>query len=202
MTLLSSRPPPTVLPIHTESGVQDVPFLLPFPSPPISAIPHLRKRMAHVPIPYITRHPVCTQTRKGAHKALPAPSVRAAHSHRRGAHKSTHPPSPSLPGPFLPIHTKWAPEGAREGTPPPAPPFPSARKGGARGHAAPGTSLPPWLHHPIRAGRGTRDPTTTGPSPSPFDCAALYTRDRGARGQATSSPTLPIRVEEARTRDM
>ncbi|KAH9165279.1 hypothetical protein EDB89DRAFT_2077002 [Lactarius sanguifluus] len=75
----------------------------------------------------------------------------------------TPPPSPSLPAPRPRRHV-------REGTPPPAP---LARKGGARGHAAPAP---------------------------PFDRAALYARERGTRWYATAGPTLPIRAEGVCTR--
>ncbi|KAH8985489.1 hypothetical protein EDB86DRAFT_3083471 [Lactarius hatsudake] len=69
--------------------------------------------------------------------------------------------------------------------------------------APPPFPLPPSAAPPRTHGKGHEGhPATTVPSPSPFDRAALYARDRGARGQATSGPTLPIRVEEARMRDM
>ncbi|KAH9009464.1 hypothetical protein EDB84DRAFT_1571202 [Lactarius hengduanensis] len=100
---------------------------------------------------------------------LPVPSSRHTVHVKRG-HATPRPlPSPSRAG-----------RGAHEGTPPPVPPFPLGRG--------------------VRAGRGVRDtlpplPVATGPSPSPFDRAALYARERGTRGYATPGPTLPIHAE-------
>ncbi|KAH9037975.1 hypothetical protein EDB83DRAFT_2318506 [Lactarius deliciosus] len=50
---------------------------------------------------------------------------------------------------------------------------------------------------PICAGRVTRHPVTTGPSPSPFDRAAVYVRERGMRrgvheGTPPPAPPLPL----------
>ncbi|KAH9058011.1 hypothetical protein EDB83DRAFT_2315972 [Lactarius deliciosus] len=146
-TLLSSHPPrspPAVLPIRTESGVQDVPSLLPSPSPPISAALHLRKRTAYVPIPYITRRPVRAQTRG-----------------TRGY---------ATPGPALPIRSEGECTRARR---PQHLPYPLATP-------------------PRTRGRGHGHLAATGLSPSPFDRAALYARDRGAQGQATPDPILPF----------
>ncbi|KAH9041699.1 hypothetical protein EDB85DRAFT_1886373 [Lactarius pseudohatsudake] len=57
--------------------------------------------------------------------------------------------------------------------------------------------------HPIRGQGGVHEgteghPVATGPSPSPFNRAALYVRERGAQGHATPGPTRPVRVERAR----
>ncbi|KAH9054597.1 hypothetical protein EDB83DRAFT_2521482 [Lactarius deliciosus] len=105
---------------------------------------------------------------------------------RKGGAQGT--PLP-LPSPFLPISTKGTPEGMCTRAPATtfplslAPPFPFARKECAQGHTA--TASPQSLPFPWQKG-------TRCTSPSPFGHAAVYARERGARGHATPDPTLPI----------
>ncbi|KAH9021532.1 hypothetical protein EDB84DRAFT_1565247 [Lactarius hengduanensis] len=82
-----------------------------------------------------------------------------------------------------------------------APPFPFARKGGCTTARRPRHLPSPLAAPPRTRGKGHEGhPVATGPSPSPFDRAALYARERGTRGYATPGPTLPIRAEGARMR--
>ncbi|KAH9043916.1 hypothetical protein EDB85DRAFT_2206629 [Lactarius pseudohatsudake] len=94
-------------------------------------------------------------------------------------HPPPPPPSPSLPGPTLPICAEGRCTRARH---PQHPPSPLAAPPRTRGKGHEG--------HPV----------ATGPSPSPFDRATLYAQERGPQGHATRDPTLPIRAEGARTR--
>ncbi|KAH9021533.1 hypothetical protein EDB84DRAFT_1565248 [Lactarius hengduanensis] len=118
---------------------------------------------------------------------LPVPSSRQPVRVKRG---HSDPPTP----PFSIACRR----GAHEGTPPPAP---LARKGGCTTARRPRHLPSPLAAPPRTRGKGHEGhPIATGPSPSPFDRAALYARERGTRGYATPGPTLPIRAEGARMR--
>ncbi|KAH9007871.1 hypothetical protein EDB85DRAFT_2165147 [Lactarius pseudohatsudake] len=135
--------------------------------------------------------PICAGAHKGTPlRIAPAPSrslFAPPHSREKGARD---PPTP----PFSIARRR----GAHEGTPPPAP---LARKGGCTTARRPRHLPSPLAAPPRMRGKGHEGhPVATGPSPSPFDRAALYARERGTRGYATPGPTLPIRTEGARTR--
>ncbi|KAH9021559.1 hypothetical protein EDB85DRAFT_2188607 [Lactarius pseudohatsudake] len=95
---------------------------------------------------------------------LPSPSP--THSHRRGAYEGTPlPPSPSLPGPSLPMKGRTTTRRPRH-LPSPGHAAPYAQEGGMRKHA-------------------------TRCHPSPLAAPRQYVREGGTRGHATPGPTLP-----------
>ncbi|KAH9035080.1 hypothetical protein EDB84DRAFT_1561274 [Lactarius hengduanensis] len=131
------------------------------------------------------------------------PPVRRRLLRTEGVRTRAPPPSLSPPGPFLPIRTKGRPTrvGMRTRAPAtafslPAPTLPIRAEGGCTRARHPRHLPSPLAAPPRTRGKGHEGhPVATGPSPSPFDRAALYARERGTRGYATPGPTLPIRVE-------
>ncbi|KAH9010765.1 hypothetical protein EDB85DRAFT_2160831 [Lactarius pseudohatsudake] len=149
------------------------------------------------------------------------------------------PPSPSFPTPPSRIDRRRPLRTQISGTQCPPPPglllpsppsacTPFARKGGARGHVAPGPSLgrtalyratrPPTPPFPIRAGAHEGTPLRIASAPSRSLFAPPRSREKGAPDPPTPpfsiakgarkgtrhaphDPTLPIRAEGARTRD-
>ncbi|KAH9083597.1 hypothetical protein EDB83DRAFT_2309550 [Lactarius deliciosus] len=177
-----------------DQGVDRTSYLLratDFLSPPPIPVAHLRRSpfaKEDDPRPHPLHHvPRGWDAHEGTrHRLLPlspVPPPWPRHHARKGRQGHAAPP---LPPSTAPLCTRG--KGAREGAPPPPHPCHSRGRGCMR------------ARRPVRAGRGTRHPVTTGPFPSPFDCAAVYARERGAQGLATPGPTFPIRAEGARTR--
>ncbi|KAH9037715.1 hypothetical protein EDB84DRAFT_1560544 [Lactarius hengduanensis] len=216
----SRTPPPFPLlpfpspPFLVEKGTQaDAPSRIDRRRPaswvlPPPFAPHSRGRGAHegtplcvAPAPSRSLFAPPRSREKGARNP-PTPPFSIAR--RREAHEGTPPPVPPFP--------------LGRGAPLSPSPFACAavyaREWGTQGYTTPGPTLPiraeggctraryPWhLPSPLAAPPRTRGkgheghPVATGPSPSPFDRAALYARERGTRGYATPGPTLPIRAE-------
>ncbi|KAH9030201.1 hypothetical protein EDB85DRAFT_1891672 [Lactarius pseudohatsudake] len=165
------------------------------PSPFHLAAPPVRAGKGHAGARHSRGHPIRGQG--GVHEGTeghpvttgpsPSPFDRAAlYARERGAQGH------ATPGPTRPVR----PEGARR----PLPLGGAARTCGEGAHG--GTPSPTPPHSQARGvHKGTEGrPVATGPSPSPFDRAALYARERGAEGHATPGPTCLVRVEGARTR--
>ncbi|KAH9019257.1 hypothetical protein EDB85DRAFT_2197818 [Lactarius pseudohatsudake] len=166
---------------------------------------HTMPAAARPPPPF---SPLCTPfARKGGARGHVAPGPSLG---RTALYRATRPPTPPFPirvgaheGTPLriasaPSRSLFAPprsreKGARDPRPLPSPsraeggrtrarhPQPHSRgRGGAQRHAAPGTSLPPWPRHPVRAGRGTRDSPSPPAPPLPPSTAPPCTRGKGA----------------------
>ncbi|KAH9008533.1 hypothetical protein EDB84DRAFT_1596267, partial [Lactarius hengduanensis] len=236
-------PPAPPFPIRAEGVHAGTPP----PAPPLLpwAPPHARGMEARRPRPPRTRgHATggCTRAcRLVVPDTSPSRPVRAAwrhagarhprptlpHSRGRGCTRACRPrPSPSL-GPRQPVRAGWRHARA----PPPVPhPSPFARKGGARGHAAPSPRCPdtspsrpvragnararhPRLHPPpfarkgcTRARRPRHLPSSLGPR-HPMRAGWRYARARRprpprTRGHPTLGPTLPHSRGRGRTECM
>ncbi|KAH9027937.1 hypothetical protein EDB85DRAFT_2148164 [Lactarius pseudohatsudake] len=161
------------------------------PSPP-SAPPHMRGRGAHkgMPPPPFSLSAAPHSCGKRAHEGtwpLPFPLGRATRKGGTRGHVTPRPlPSPLATPPRL------------SASPPPSSPSlfapPRSCGNGAREARRPQHPFPPWLHRPVRAGRGQakrhplRHPSPihagTPPlaPPFPFGRAARYAREGGCEG--------------------
>ncbi|KAH9011017.1 hypothetical protein EDB85DRAFT_2297381 [Lactarius pseudohatsudake] len=180
-------------------------------------------------LPLCPRYPVRAERRRTrARRPLafgPTPSPLAAHSHRRGAYEGTPPPpSPSLPGPSLPMkgrtttrrprHLPFPFGRAAPGTRPPIPiapgPSPLGNAARTRGHGAPertrvheGTTPPAAPYARARYTRAYPSPFARGHAaprpPLPLVRAAPFARKGGMRGVA-AHPVAPRSRGNGRTR--
>ncbi|KAH9174393.1 hypothetical protein EDB89DRAFT_2067692 [Lactarius sanguifluus] len=200
------RPAPlpciTRRPVRAQTGVHQGKSPPPpsSPSPALTAAPFKRRIGVHMsksllPPPALTATP--SRVEKGVHEGMPPPPLPlpyplSAPPYSRGKAAHETPPSPPLP-PRVPFAC-----GARSrcrlfSPSPPALPLvraaASARKGGTRGHATPGTTL---AHS---RGRGARGHAAPG-IPSPL-AAPSRTRGKGAcEGTPPTAPPFPRWVHE------
>ncbi|KAH9030203.1 hypothetical protein EDB85DRAFT_2246783 [Lactarius pseudohatsudake] len=214
------RHPP---PFRVGRGAHRIPPPLPFPDRTATYAQEGGTRGRAIPGPkggvrgHATPPRLCGRANGGVPSPfhLAAPPVRAERGHVRGRRTRV-----ECTRARCPVHA-----GRGTGvTPPPVSsslspsPFDHAalyvRERGAQGHATPGPTRPvraEGARRPLPLGgaapyargvhKGTEGrPVATGPSPSPFDRAALYARERGAEGHATPGPTRLVRAEGARTR--
>ncbi|KAH9019050.1 hypothetical protein EDB84DRAFT_1442242 [Lactarius hengduanensis] len=162
----ATRPPTPPFPIHAGAHEGTPLRIASAPSRSLFAPPRSREKGARDP---------------------PDPSL--LHRAQKGGARGEGHPAP------LPVATGPSP------SPLTAPPCTRARhprphsrgRGGAQRHAAPGTSLPPWPRHPVRAGRGTRDSPLPPAPPLPPSTAPPCTRGKGSReGTPPLAPPFPF----------
>ncbi|KAH9174268.1 hypothetical protein EDB89DRAFT_1904738 [Lactarius sanguifluus] len=183
-------PPPPLFPVRTGRGTRNMPPPLPnapAPGPSLSPFGHAAMGQARADLPTSPRRPHPRSSPlvhttlfawNGGVRGHATLSATLPHTRGRGGARGHATPSTSLPA-ALP-HTCGK---GHEDTPPPLPdapgPSPFTWKGVHEG-MLPWNLLPPWPCRPMR-GKGHEGHPIAWPFPSPFNHAALYTREGRAR---------------------